>query len=259
VRSLTRLGSAYPGTAGVYVQSLTTGAGGAWNARARFPAASTLKLAIAVAVLVRHEGVPGPGSSVDGLLHRMLVHSDNAAANALEVWLAGSTSGGSGVVNALLRSIGIADSEMYGGYEIERTTSGRIPRRADEQPGFGVGKYTTAADLATLLRAVWLASGGLGPLRDQGLAPSEARYLLFVLGRVRDPGKLERTVGAVPGVTVVHKAGWIDSARHDAGLVFWRGGAYVAAVMSWRPGGAGAASDVLAGRVAGTALRRFRG
>jgi beta-lactamase class A len=258
VRTVRRLGAGYPGTAAIYVQSLTTGAGGAWNARARLPAASTLKLAIAVATLARGDGVPAPGSTVDGLLHRMLALSDNASANALEIWLAGSTSGGSYVVNSLLRSIGIVDTEMYGGYEIERSTSGRIPRRADEQPSWGVGKYTTAADLATLLRAVWLASGGLGPLERAGLSRAEAKYLLFRLGRVRDPHKLGREVGRLPGVTVLHKAGWIDAARHDAGLVFWRGGVYATAVLTWRPGGAGTTADILAGRVARAGLDRFR-
>jgi beta-lactamase class A len=258
-RAARRLGDAYSGSAGVYVQSLTSGAGGAWNARARFPAASTLKLAIAAAVLARHGGVPAAGSSVDVLLQKMLAYSDNASANALEVWLGGSTSGGSAIVNALLAAAGIGETEMYGGYEIERTTSGRIPARVDDQPGWGTGKYTTARDLALLLRGVWLASAGKGPLGRQGLDAAEARYLLFVLGRVADHGKLDRRVGRVAGVTVLHKAGWIDTARHDAGLVFWRGGVYVAAVMTWRAAGAGADADRLAGEVARTALHRFRG
>jgi beta-lactamase class A len=258
-RTARRLAGAYSGSAGVYVQSLTSGAGGAWNARARYPAASTLKLAIAVAVLARHPGVPAAGSSIDGLLHRMLAYSDNASANALEVWLGGSTSGGSGIVNALLAAVGIGETEMYGGYEIERTPSGRIPARVDDQPSWGYGKYTTARDLALLLRGVWLASGGKGPLARQGVDAAEARYLLFLLGRVDDRGKLDRRVGRAPGVTVLHKAGWIDTARHDAGLVFWRGGVYVAAVMTWRAAGAGLDADRLAGEVARTALARFRG
>ncbi len=49
----------YGGTSAFYVQSLTSGSGAAWNARARFPAASTLKLAIAAAVLAEHDGDPG--------------------------------------------------------------------------------------------------------------------------------------------------------------------------------------------------------
>ncbi len=156
---LRRLVRAERGTTGFYVQSLTTGRGAAWNAKARFPAASTLKLAIAAAVLAKHDGVPSSGSYVGGLLREMIIPSDDAAANAMEVWLAGSTSAGSHVVNGLMRSIGMTDSIMYGGYEVRSLSAAPIPVRVDEAPAFGFGKYTTAADMATLHRAIWLASG----------------------------------------------------------------------------------------------------
>jgi hypothetical protein len=257
-RSLVR---AYPGTCGVYVQNLTTGAGVAWNARARFPAASTLKLAIAMAVLERLEGVPPRGSYVESVLRRMLEVSDDASANVLEVWLAGSTGAGGRRVDALLHSIGITDSLMYGGYVVERSLSAAIPLRVEDQPRFGVGKYTTAYDLASMARAVWLASGGLGPLarRAAGFTAADGRHLLYLLAHVRDRGKLDRWVGGLPGVRVLHKAGWIQSARHDNGLVVWPGGVFVAAVTTWRPGGAGVREDALAGNVALDALERFRG
>jgi beta-lactamase class A len=245
-------------TAGYYVQSLTGGGGAAWNAKARFPAASTLKLAIATAVLAEHSGIPPPGSYVGGLLREMIIPSDDAAANALEVWLAGSTSAGSDRVNALLRSIGIADSLMYGGYEV-RSLSARIPVRVDEQPNFGFGKYTTAADMSALWRAIWLASGGRGPLREEqpGFTAADARHLLWLAAHVRDTPKLDRSVGARRGVAVLHKAGWISTARHDTGLVFWRGGVFVAGVLTYGPG-IGVSSDVLAGRIAAISLERFR-
>jgi len=256
---LSGLAQGYAGTAAVHVQSLTGGAGAAWNAKARFPAGSTLKLAIAATVLASHSGIPPPGSRVDSLLHAMITRSDNAAANALEIWLAGSTSAGANRVSALMQSIGMHDSIMYGGYEV-RTLAGRIPERVDEQPAFGIGKYTTAADLATLFRAVWLASGGRGPLRSAqpGLTPEDGRYLLWLLGHVSDSPKLDGIVAERRGVVVLHKAGWVLTARHDAGLVFWEGGVFVAAVMTWRASGAGVSSDLLAGRCAAEALERFR-
>ena len=259
-RDVRRLVAAYPGTAGVYVQSLTSGAGAAWNARARFPAASTLKVAVAVAALASHEGVPLRGSAVDVLLRKMLTHSDNAAANALEIWLAGSTSAGAHRVNALLQSIGIRETIMYGGY-IVRSPAGSIPLRVETQPAWGRGKHTTALDLASLARAVWLASSGVGPLpaKQPGFTSADARYLLYLLAHVRDSGKLGRELGHIPGVRVLHKGGWIDTARHDFGLVFWRGGAYVASILTWNGRGAGIGADVLAGHVARVALERFRG
>lgn len=264
-RDVRRLARGFGGTAAVYVQSLTSGAGAAWNAKASFPGASTLKLAIGIAALAELEGTPRPGSRLDSLLRRMLISSDNAAANDVERYFAGSTSAGSARVNALMRSLGLVDSEMYGGYTIgTRLLQGvraPIPVRVDSQPSWGLGKRTTAYDLAQVARVLWLASGNIGPLRRvaPGLTRDDARYLLYLLARVRDPGKLGREVARIPGVAVLHKAGWVKVARHDAGLVFWRGGVLAIAVMTHDASGAGTPSDVLAGRVAHVALQRLRG
>jgi Beta-lactamase enzyme family len=258
-RKLGVLARGYRGTAGYYVQSLSRGSGAAWNAKARFPAASTLKLAIAAAVLAAHSGIPPPGSRVDALLREMIIPSDDASANALLVWLDGSTSSGAYRVNALMRSLGLTDSLMYGGYEV-RTPASRIPLRVDDAPAFGVGKYTTAWDMASLWRAIWLATAGKGPLRSShsGLTPADARYLLWLTAHVRDQPKLDGTLRSERSVEVLHKAGWINAARHDTGLVFWQGGVFFAGVMTWRPAGVSLSSDRLAGRVAALALARFR-
>lgn len=267
-RDIRHLVDGYPGSGAVYVEDLATGAGAAWNARATFPAASTLKLAIAVTVLSRLDGPPVRGSDLEGLLRQMLIPSDNAAANALLVRLGGSTSGGGALVNETMRAIGLERTEMYGGYILGTVFGGSrelagagVPLSVVSQPSWGIGKSTTALDLAQLLRAVWLSSGGLGPLArtGSGVTPAEARYLLYVLAHVGDRGKLARTVGGLPGVLVLHKAGWVDAARHDAGLVVWRGGILVAAAMTYRASGTGTREDAFAGRVAATALRRFRG
>ena len=259
-RRLRSLARAFPGTAAVYAQDLRTGRGAAWNARARFPAASTLKLAIAMETLRTLGSRPAAGSSVDRLLRSMLVYSDNAAANSLLVRLGGSTSGGAARVNALMRSLGVRDSLMYGGYETAALTAAArpIPLQVNEQPSIGIGKYTTAWDLVRLHRAVQQAARGLGPLaHTSGSFPrGDARYLLWLLAHVADHGKLDRNLPG--GVSTLHKAGWIRQARHDAGIVYWQGGAYVVAVMTWNSGGVGSRSDVLAGRVARSAFDRFR-
>ncbi len=258
-RRLTRLVRASRGTAAVYVKNLVTGKGAAWNAKARFPAASTLKLAIAIEALRSVRGPPARGSSTDSLMRSTIIYSDNAAANQLEVVFGGSTTGGSARVNSMMRSLGLVDSEMYGGYATDDPRAQSvIPIRANEQPSISAGKYTTAADLGRLLQYTYLAAGGRGPMitRFGGtFTPTEARYLLYLLVHVTDRGKLDRFLHGA--TTVAHKAGWITTARHDNGLVFWPGGAFVATVMTYSPGGAGVASDILAGRVARISLDRF--
>ena len=82
----------------------------------------------------------------------MLVLSDNASANGLETLFGGSTSGGSALVNATMRSIGLERTEMYGGYvvgtslEAPRGLAARrgIPLTVVDQPSWGIGKPTTA-------------------------------------------------------------------------------------------------------------------
>ena len=256
-RTVRALAAGFHGTSGIYAQSLLSGAGAAWNAKARFPAASTLKLAISLAVLAAHDGVPSSGSWVDGRLRAMLWQSDNAAANELEAWL-----GGSRRVDALLQALGLRDTIMYGGYETNglRTLQGPIPIRVESQPSFGLGKYTTAWDLARLWRDTWQAAGGRGPIATTyrgAITTAEARYLLRLLALVGDRGKLDRFLAG--GDVVLHKAGWIATGRHDAGLILWPGGAVLATVLTWNPYGVGASSDVLAGRVAKAARLRFAG
>jgi hypothetical protein len=258
-RRLRRLTNAFNGTSAVYVQNLRTGRGAAWNARARFPAASTLKLGIALEVLRVLGGQPGPNTRVGELLRKMIVYSDNAAANDLLVWLGDSQSGGAARVNASLRALGIVESQMYGGYILGTSATRPIPLRIESQPAYGTGKYTTAWDLAKFHRFLHLASVGRGRMMSLpgSFTSGDARHLLFLLTHVRDPGKLDRFIGGL-GVSVPHKSGWITHARHDSGIVFWAGGAFVVTVMTWN--GAvevGTSADVLAGRVAEMALDRF--
>jgi len=250
LRSLVR---EYEGACGVYVQDLRTGAGAAWNARAQFTAASTLKVAIAVEVLRSLTATPSPDSSVGRLLRSMLVLSDNGAANALEVNLAGSTSAGGRRVTRLMRSLGLVDSEMYGGYLRVLSARARpIPLRVDDPVWPGRGKHTSAYDMARLLTLVHLATEGKGRLArlHPGFSPADARHLLYLLAHANARGRLDRFLP--PSAVLLHKAGWLWSVSHDTGLVYWSGGVFAVAVLT--SGGGRTSPDVFAGRVARAAL-----
>ena len=260
-RKIRALVDAFPGTSSVYVQDLRTGKGAAWNARARFMGASTLKLGIAIEVLRVLGGKPPSDSRIGSLFHRMLVYSDNAAANDLEVWLGGgSIYTGSARVTATLRALGLYDSYINGGYILGTAEEAPIPLSVVEQPSYySTGKYTSAWDLARIHKFLQRGAGGHGPLLGLSgrFTASDARFVLWTLAHVKDPGKLDRYVGSEPGVSVLHKAGWISVARHDSGLVYWRDGGFVAVVMTYRSTGVTSSSDVLAGRIAKTAFKQF--
>jgi Beta-lactamase enzyme family len=257
IRELAR---GYSGVSSVFVQDLRTGRGAAWNARARFQGASTLKLGIAIEVLRVLHGKPKPGTRVAQLFRKMLVYSSNQAANELEVWLGGSMQAGAARATATLHALGLADTYINGGYIIGTAARRPIPLRIESQPPyFTLGKYTTAWDLARIHCFVHRGAVGRGPLMNlRGyFRPADARYMLFTLAHVQDPGKIDRYIRDKPGLAVLHKAGWITHARHDSGIVVWPGGAFVVTVMTWHPILAGEGADILAGRVAAAALRRF--
>lgn len=259
-RRLRELLSGYRGIAAAFVQDLRTGKGAAWNARARFQAASTVKLGIAIEVLRVLRGPPTPGSTVARRLYRMLAYSDNQAANDLEVWLGGSMGAGSAKVTATFRALGLNDTFMNGGYILGTASTAPIPLNIVARPPyFSNGKYTTAWDLARIHRLIHRGAVGQGGLLGLPgfFTPADARHLLWLLAHVRDPGKLDRYVSG-EGVSVLHKAGWISTVRHDSGIAYWRRGAFVAVVMTYNGSGAGLSSDVLAGQVAAASLRRFR-
>jgi hypothetical protein len=260
-RRVRALVDAFPGTTGVYVQDLRTGKGAAWNARARFMAASTIKLGIAIEVLRVLGGKPSADSRIGTLFRRMLVYSDNAAANDLATWLGGgSIYAGTSRVTATLHALGLYDSYMNGGFLIGTSGGAPIPLNVVDQPSYyNTGKYSSAWDLARIHMFLHRSAGGRGPLlalRGR-FSASDARFLLWSLAHVRDPGKLDRYIGGEPGVSVLHKAGWISVARHDTGLVYWEGGGFVAVVMTYRSAGVDVSSDILAGRIARTALKHF--
>jgi hypothetical protein len=248
----------FSGTTAVFVQDLVSGAGASWNAVARFPGASTLKLPIAVEVLRVLRSRPPPGSRLDRLVREMLVHSDNEAANELETWLGGSVAGGAAKVNATLDALGLTRSHIYGGF-VPISRRRPIPLRLESEPPFGGEKHTTAWDLARLHRYLHVAAAGRGPLVKDlrgDFTPADARFLLFLLAHSADDGKIDRYIRR-PGIAVAHKAGWIEQARHDSGVVYWPGGAFVVVVMTWTESRIGPSADVLAGRVAEAALERF--
>lgn len=260
-RKVRALVDAFPGTAAVFVQNLRTGRGAAWNARARFMGASTLKLGIAIEVLRTLGGKPSEDSRIGGLFRRMLVYSDNKAANDLEVWLGGGNIySGSAKVTATLRALGLYDSYISGGYILGTADRAPIPLNVLEQPSyFSTGKYTSAWDLARIHKFLHRGAGSHGPLLGLSgrFTASDARFMLWTLAHVRDPGKLDRYIGGEPGVSVLHKAGWITVVRHDSGLVYWAGGGLVAVVMTYNAAGVGASSDILAGKIAKAALDHF--
>lgn len=261
-----------PGVRAVWMRGLASGDAASFNAGARFTAASTLKLGILMASLAHNRQNP-VGGSVWNAYKRMVLDSDNVAANSVEVQLGGSTSGGSALVNRFCRQMGCRDTDMYGGYipntgpptpvlarlvdmpAIARAAATVPPVRTERSPSISAyGKHTTAHDLGVLASTLVEAGGGRGKARRQGISRHEARVAIYLLIHARYRGLVRPNVNNVVG----HKSGWLSGVEHDTALVFTPAGTVVTVVMSQGSGVGLWASGRYAGRVLKLALARLR-
>jgi hypothetical protein len=224
-------------TSAAWIRNLADGATAGYNAGARFPAASTLKLAILLGVLAHDDADPlhSPSWSLE---RSLVLDSSNRAANELL-----ARAGGPAAVDTVAQALGATSSLTCCEYLLEngeRATEPARMRRAPlpptsvaDQPTFPCCKYTTAHDLGTLLVSLSLAATGHGPAPRQGITAREARVALWLLVHAGYPG-LVRPSSPFP---VGHKAGWLPDMQHDAALVFTPHGTIVAVFMNYSPGG----------------------
>jgi beta-lactamase class A len=220
----------YPGTAGFYAIDLESGAGYGVRPDEQFFSASTIKVAVMVAVYRRiDEGklayadtfetqasdwaagagwlrwdTPGARSTVEDALWLMMTQSDNVATNALTRLV-----GGPEYVNEVARSLGAEDTELYWRLSSERAAVPALDNR------------TTPRDMATMLRKI--ASGGAA-------SDFACREMIGLL----EQNQLEywMEAGVPDGIPVANKAGWLDSTFNDAGIVEYEDRPYILAIFS---------------------------
>ena len=223
-RDVERISARSTAITGVYVQHLLTGCGAALNAGARFPAASTLKLAILVQALRR-------GGVDPWLLDRMIIDSDDRASNQVLAQVGGPTA-----VTATALELGLGATLVRRPYIVETARRRPIPITTTASPALYTNYVSTPRDLAALLVAVHRGALGRGGLQRVGITPARARREALVrLLRVRDRTKL---AAGLPGaVALAHKSGYTTQTKHDAGIAYLRSGPVVMVVMSWSQAG----------------------
>jgi beta-lactamase class A len=236
----------FRGVISYYIEDLQTGRTIVWNENQPLPAASVIKLPIAVSVFEQElagrleldaevvlkatdkadgSGVlkrtrSGTKLTVASLLELMLQRSDNTATNMLTDLL------GLEQINEVCRRQGLTATSM--------------PRYIMdlEARDNKVENYTSATDMAHLLKALYERR-----ILD---GPSSTQLLDILKGqRVRDrlPRYLPR------GVVVAHKTGLMKDACHDVGILYGRNHDYVIAVLTTEFGSYGQAKQAI-GRIA---------
>lgn len=250
-----RLVAGMPAISGVYVQHLVTGCGASANADAQFPAASTLKAAILVDAVRR-----GRQASLRSLLDRMIVSSDDRAANdVLAAIGGGSGTAGAASVTDTLHALGLDRSLVRRPYIIEDARR-PLTISTTASPALFTNFITTPFELARLMVAVHRgAVGGGGGVARLGISSRMART--EILARLLDVADRSKLVAGLPaGVPVAHKTGYTEQVKHDGGVVYLRSGPVVAAVMTWSASGVGdATGDRFIAEVARAARARLAG
>lgn len=232
------LASAFGGKSGLWVADLTTGSFAGWNEDARFPAASTVKLAVLIAGLGKFGSRP-ERSPVAYDLEAMAGWSSNLAANRLLRKIGGTESGGSNLAEATLRRLGATSSSYTGDYRIG--TAVRVAgseRGAPDPPPLVSQRVTTARDLGRILYV--LHSGAMGDphaLKLMRLTRHQARvglvWLLNSEPKADNLGLLRPNLDN--SVPLAQKNGWISDVRHTAGIVYEESGPKIVVVLTYQP------------------------
>jgi len=222
---LAALGRAFPGYAAIWTHDLLTGRVAGWNTDARFPAASTVKLGVLIATLLRLRHPER--SPLDYDLRAMTSWSSNLAANRLVERF------GIAAVQAALRRAGAWRSTYPQGYRV-----GTARADVDRQPPLVSGRVTTARDLGRLLYV--LHAGALSnrrALAATGLDAERSQYgIRLLLASELSGGNVGLLRPFVPRRTpVAQKNGWIHDARHTAAIVYGPAGPRIVVILTYAP------------------------
>lgn len=234
-RRILELAQGFRGYSGIWLHDLTSGRTGAWNAEARFPAASTVKLAVLIAALAKFGPRP-ERSRVAYDLKALTAWSSNLASNRLLDALGGSESRGSAIAQTVLERLGAYSSTFTGDYRIGTSLS---PVGTRNPPPLISSRVTTARDLGRMLYQIHAAAlGRQAALTATGLTRHEARVGLGLLlsseARADNLGLFRPAVGR--DYPLAQKNGWFSAVRHTAALLYAPEGPKIAILLTYRPG-----------------------
>lgn len=244
---LVAMAAAWPGVVGVQLIDLASGETIGLNEHSVFAGASTIKTAIMLHAYVNLDRFDRLEES---WLKRMIVESDNLAANGLLAAAAGGQgteyafTGAEAMSTMLQEALGLKHTYLYIPFEASDYIKLYKPKyRCGPSGPVGEKPYTEhgnclraePASMARLYQLIDQCARGEGLLLAQfaRLSPQRCQEML---DRLATNGDTTRMVAGVPaGVRVEHKSGWIEDMQADVGIVRSAGGDYVLAIYLYRP------------------------
>ena len=227
--ALARAVAGGPAFRAAWIQDLGTGEVASVNARSAFPAASTVKLGLLAAVLRRLGGAP-ERSAYAYDLRALTGWSSNLATNRL------LRAFGVGAATDGLRRLDARRSTFPGEYIVGTELQPALPAPGAGASPPGVSRrVTTAEDLGRMLYSLQAAAVGLPAARAQtGLTTHQARLALgWLLASQQRGDNVSLLAGGAAGAPIAQKNGWINSARHGAGIAYTPRGPVIAVVLSY--------------------------
>src|SRR5438552_12856231 len=185
---------------GIAALDLNTGETVSIKGNTPFPMASTVKVAIAALYLAQVDNGRRSlddtinGQSVRGLMARMLIHSDNRAADILLKDVGGPTA-----VRDWLQDNGVT------GLHVDRTIAQLLGARRDL---WDRRDSSTPVAMVDFLRRIYKA---------ELIKPESRNYLLDLMARC-ETGK-NRMKALLPGVMIEHKTGTLTGLADDVGYI----------------------------------------
>lgn len=233
----------FTGISGIWVHDVASGIAGSWNAGAKFPAASTVKLGVMVEAM-RRTGARPEQSPLAADIASIGAWSSNLAPNRLMAAIGGPTGAQAGLVH-----LGAVHSTYPGNYIVATSAP---PVRTVNQPPLRTGRVTTAADMGVAITTIHRAARGeSAALRATGLTLAQARLLLGdLLASQADGDNLgivrQGFAGTVP---VAQKHGWISNTRNSVTIAYAPNGPVVVVVLTNHAGLTRAQAAVLGSEV----------
>jgi beta-lactamase class A len=257
-RALARVAARHGGVTGIWVQRLWDGRAAGWNADAEFPAASTVKLPLAVGAIMRMGKEPWTHPSWPDVV-AALRYSDNEAADHLVSQLgSGCATTADAAAAEGLRRLGAHHSTFTGCYAAEELQP-RLPAGGVAQTPSWSNRHTTARDLGRMLYALQAAAVPTPAARRQtGIPAMKARLILGILLTAAQDGQNATLFngGLEPGTPIAEKNGWRQNEQHGAAIAYTTRGPLILVVLTQRPGGASFTDTRAIGReVSRAALR----
>jgi beta-lactamase class A len=247
IEEVESLAAEWDGVVGFHLHDLESGESVGYQDETVFAGASTIKTAIMLDAYVNLERFT---SLQQTWLRKMIVESDNLAANGLLAAAAGGEGteyafqGADEMSTMLEEQLGLRHTYLFVPYETTDYIKLYKPKfrcgptgPVGEKPYTEMGACLRAepASMARLYVLIDECASGEGLLLDE-FEKLTAKRCQEMLDRLETNGDKTRLVAGIPDdVRVEHKSGWIEDMNGDAGIVRSPSGDYVIAVYIYKP------------------------